>query len=91
MQIINAVSNKLKRNSTFIKANNTLDSVTGVTNNSILIMFMARSLTSNIYKKQQTKSQDLTLAIIYNIGNKTYASFRNKQVNRAFPITQSDE
>ena len=39
---------------------------------------------SNIYTKQLTKSQDLILAIIYNIGNKTHASFRNKEVNPAF-------
>ena len=37
MQIINAADNKLKLKTsyTFIKANNTLDSVTGVTNNNI--------------------------------------------------------
>ena len=35
MQIINAADNKSKTSYTFIKANNTLDSVTGVTNNKI--------------------------------------------------------
>ena len=41
MQIINAADNKSTTNYTFIKANNTLDSVAGVTNNSIIIMVMA--------------------------------------------------
>ena len=35
MQIIKAADNKLTISYTFIKANNTLDSVTGVTNNNI--------------------------------------------------------
>ena len=79
----------MKTSYTFIQANNTLDCVTGVTISNIVNIVITNILIH--FYKFSIKFEDLTLVHIFNIGNKTYASFRDGWVNRSFLITQNDE